>query len=64
VKRRDWLASKVLVLLTLAACYYVALVPMMLVYVAHVGMPFLLAKFLAWTPGVLLASVAIGTLIG
>src|SRR5258708_14498597 len=28
VERRDWLVSKVLVLLTLAAGYYVALVPM------------------------------------
>jgi hypothetical protein len=27
-------------------------------------MPFLLAKFLVWTPGVLLVSVAVGTLIG
>src|SRR5689334_18763031 len=27
VERRDWLAAKVLVLLTLAAAYYVALVP-------------------------------------
>ena len=64
VGRRDWLAAKVLVLLTLAAGYYVALVPMMLVYNALVGMPFLLGKLVAWTPGILLASVAIGTLIG
>src|ERR1700726_5116588 len=35
VARRDWLIAKVLVLLTLAAAYYLALVPMMLVYVAH-----------------------------
>ena len=64
VERRDWLAAKVLVLLTLALGYYLALVPMMLVYVAHVGMPLLLAKLVAWTPGILLVSVAIGTLIG
>jgi ABC-type transport system involved in multi-copper enzyme maturation permease subunit len=64
VERRDWLAAKVLVLLTLAAGYYLALLPMMAVYVAHVGMPLLLARFLAWTPGILLASVAVGTLIG
>src|SRR4029077_12734473 len=42
VERRDWLAAKVLVLLTLALAYYVALIPMMLVYTAHVGMPLLL----------------------
>src|SRR4029077_7448951 len=37
VERRDWLIAKVLVLLTLAGAYYVALLPMMLVYIAHVG---------------------------
>ena len=64
VERKDWFAAKVLVLLTLAIGYFVALIPMMLVYVAHVGMPFLLIKFVEWTPGILLASVATGTLIG
>jgi ABC-type transport system involved in multi-copper enzyme maturation permease subunit len=64
VERRDWLIAKILVLLTFAAAYYVALVPMVLVYVAHVGLPFLLGRFLLWTPGILVASVAIGTLIG
>jgi hypothetical protein len=64
VERRDWLVAKVLVLFTLAAAYYVALLPMMVVYIHHVGLPFLLAKFLAWTPGILLASIAVGTLIG
>ena len=59
-----WLAAKVLVLLTLAAAYYASLVPMMLVYAAHVGIPPLLEKFLVWTPGSLLAGVAVGTLIG
>lgn len=39
VERRDWLLSKVLVLVTIAAAYYVALIPMMLVYVHHVGVP-------------------------
>src|SRR5579864_5827170 len=39
VERRDWFVAKVLVLLTLAAAYYVALVPMMLVYAYHVGLP-------------------------
>lgn len=51
VERRDWLVAKVLVLLTLAAAYYFALVPMMLVYAHHVGLPFLLRKFLVWSPG-------------
>jgi hypothetical protein len=37
---------------------------MMLVYVWHVGLPPLLHKFLVWTPGLLIASIAIGTLIG
>jgi hypothetical protein len=64
VNRGDWLAAKILVLITLAAAYYVALVPMMLVYVSHVGLPLLLDKFLIWTPGLLIVSIAIGTLIG
>ena len=64
VERRDWLIAKVLVLLTFAAAYYLALVPMLLVYAAHVGLPFLLGRFLLWTPGILIASVAVGTLIG
>ena len=64
VNRGDWLAAKFLVLVTLAAGYYVALVPMMLVYKWHVGIPPLLQKFLVWTPGLLIASIAIGTLIG
>jgi len=64
VDRADWLAAKFLVLLTLAAVYYAALLPMMLVYVSHVGIPFQLHKYLLWAPGLLLASIAIGTLIG
>jgi ABC-type transport system involved in multi-copper enzyme maturation permease subunit len=64
VDRRDWLAAKILVLLTIAAAFYLALLPMMLVYVAHVGLPSLLAKFLLWTPGILLVSIAIGALVG
>jgi hypothetical protein len=64
VERRDWLMAKVLVLLTIAAGYYLALVPMQLVYTHHVGLPFLLERFLRWTPGIMIASVAIGTLIG
>lgn len=64
VERRDWLTAKILVLVTLAGAYYVALVPMMIVYAAHVGFPLLLSKFLAWTPGTLLASIGVGTLIG
>ena len=64
VERRDWLAAKILVLFTLAGAYYLALVPMMLVYTYHVGLPLLLGKFLVWTPGILVASIAVGTLIG
>ena len=64
VKRSDWLAAKFLVLVTLAAAYYAALAPMMLVYTWHVGMAPLLKEFLLWTPGLLIASLAIGTLIG
>ena len=64
VNRRDWLAAKFLVQLTLAVAYYIALLPMMLVYVAHVGMPTLLHKFLLWTPGLLISSLSVGTLIG
>ena len=37
---------------------------MMLVYAWHVGIPPLLHKFLIWTPGLLFASIAVGTLIG
>ena len=64
VERRDWLIAKILVLVTLAASYYVALVPMQLVYTHHVGFPFLLGRFVRWTPGIMIASIAIGTLIG
>ena len=64
VERRDWLAAKILVLLTIAAAYYLALVPMQLVYTHHVGLPFLLERFLRWTPGIMVASIALGTLIG
>jgi ABC-type transport system involved in multi-copper enzyme maturation permease subunit len=64
VERRTWLAAKVLVLFTLAAAYYLALVPMLLVYTHHVGLPPLLARFLIWAPGILVVSVAVGTLIG
>jgi hypothetical protein len=64
VDRRDWLLAKALTLLTLAAAYYAALLPMLLVYVAHVGLPFLLHKFLWWTAGLLVSSVAVGLLVG
>src|SRR6202140_3224366 len=64
VERRDWLIAKALVLFTLAAAYYFALLPMLLVYTRHVGLPFLLGRFLRWTPGIMIASIAIGTLIG
>jgi hypothetical protein len=64
VERRDWLAAKILVILTISAAYYVALVPMALVYMHHVGLPLLLQKLLIWAPCLLLMSIAIGTLIG
>jgi hypothetical protein len=64
VERSTWLIAKVLVLFTLAGAYDLALVPMLLVYSHHVGLPFLLAKFLIWAPGILAVSVAVGTLIG
>jgi len=64
VERDAWLAAKMLVLATFAVGYYVALVPMMIVYAAHVGMPPLLREFLWWTPGLLVASVAVGSLVG
>jgi hypothetical protein len=64
VERRDWLTAKILVLVTIAAAYYAALVPMVLVYTHHVGMPLLLQKLLIWAPCLLVASIAIGTLIG
>ena len=64
VNRRDWLAAKLLVLFTLAAGYYVALLPMMLVYRWHVGVPLLLQKFLLWTPGLLIAAISVGALVG
>jgi hypothetical protein len=37
---------------------------MLLVYIHHVGLPFLLGRFLRWTPGIMIASIAIGTLLG
>jgi hypothetical protein len=64
VERRDWLTAKILVLVTLACAYYVALVPMVLVYGHHVGMPLLLQKLLIWAPCLLAVSIAMGTLIG
>jgi ABC-type transport system involved in multi-copper enzyme maturation permease subunit len=64
VDRRAWLIAKILVLVTLSAAYYLALVPMLLVYTHHVGLPFLLVKFLIWAPGLLVMSVVVGTLIG
>ena len=64
VDRRQWFLAKVLVLFTLAAAYYASLVPMMLVYIGHVGVPLLLKKLLLWAPGLLLASIAVGVLIG
>src|SRR6202158_1154555 len=63
-ERRHWLTAKILVLLTSAAAYYLALLPMMLVYAHHVGVPLLLRKLLMWAPGLLVASIATGTLIG
>jgi hypothetical protein len=64
VERRDWLISKLLVLITLAAAYYLALIPMVLVYTHHVGVPLLLQKLLIWAPCLLVTSIAVGTLIG
>jgi hypothetical protein len=64
VERRDWLMAKLLVVVTIAAAYYVALVPMVLVYTHHVGVPLLLQKLLIWAPCLLVASIAMGTLIG
>ena len=64
VRRGEWLVAKILVLITLAAAYYVSLVPMQVVYTHHVGRPFLLGRFLLWTPGILITGIAVGTLIG
>lgn len=64
VERRDWLVAKILVLVTLACAYYVALVPMVLVYTHHVGVPPLLEKLLVWAPCLLLVSIAVGVLVG
>jgi ABC-type transport system involved in multi-copper enzyme maturation permease subunit len=64
VQRADWLAAKFLVLFTLAAAYYIALLPMMLVYISHVPAPPLLHRFLLWSPGLLIVSIAVGGLIG
>ncbi len=64
VERADWLAAKMLVLVTFAVGYSVALLPMLIVYAAHVGIPPLLREFLWWTPGLLVASVAVGSLVG
>jgi len=61
VERGDWLTAKILVTITIAAAYYVALIPMVLVYTHHVGVPLLL---LIWAPCLLVASIAMGMLIG
>jgi hypothetical protein len=64
VERRDWLMAKILVLFTIAAAYYLALIPMVLVYMHHAGAPLLLQKLLAWAPCLLVVSIAMGALIG
>jgi hypothetical protein len=64
VERRDWLVAKLLVLITIASAYYLALVPMVLVYTHHVGVPLLLQKLLIWAPCMVLVSIAMGALIG
>jgi hypothetical protein len=64
VERRDWLTAKILVVVTIAAAYYVALVPMVLVYTHHVGVPLLLQKLLIWAPCLLAVGIVIGSLIG
>lgn len=64
VNCRDWLAAKFLVPMALAVACYFALVPMMLVYIWHVGLPPFLHKFLIWSPDLLIESIAVGTLIG
>jgi len=64
VDRGDWLAAKILVLLTLGAAYCVALLPMMLVYVSHVGVPPLLHKLLLWAPSEPAGVHRYGILIG
>src|SRR5258708_11237453 len=46
VERSSWFVTKILVVLTLAVAYYVALLPVTLVFIAHVGVPFLLGRFL------------------
>ena len=64
VERSTWLVARILVLVTLGAMFYAALIPMALVYAAHVGVPLLLAKLLVWAPWLLLVSIVIGVLIG
>jgi hypothetical protein len=64
VKRGAWFMAKILVVFSLASAYYVALLPMMFVYTYHVGMPRLLRELVIWTPWLLVASIAAGTLIG
>lgn len=64
VERSEWLAAKILVLVTLAGAYYIALLPMVLVYSHHVGVPPLLWKLLIWAPCLLVVSIAVGALIG
>lgn len=64
VGRREWLVAKMLVLFTLGAGYWLALLPMMFVYVYHVGAPPLLLRFLEWAPAITIVSIAAGSLIG
>jgi hypothetical protein len=64
VGRHEWLVAKLLVLATVGAAYYVSLLPMMFVYVHHVGTPLLLRRFLVWAPAITITSIAIGSLIG
>jgi hypothetical protein len=64
VNRRDWLVAKILVVGALGAAYYVSLLPMTLVYVHHVGAPLLLRRLLVWAPMIIVAAIAVGSLVG
>lgn len=64
VDRRQWLTAKVLVLLTLALAYYVALLPPTAIFAIHAGVPFLLNRLAIYGLLLLPVSVAFGALVG
>ena len=64
VERRDWLIAKILALLTFAAADHAGAVSDGAGICRSCGAAISVGHISPWTPGILLAGIAIGTLIG